>query len=219
MRRLSLKGVDKNIMETSAELIEITTALCYFQAALEGASREGLNPHFKSKYVTLDAVWSCIRPHLKPNGLCIAQDVTSQGNTVSVETRLFHVSGQWMKFGPLVMPLGKLDPQSIGSATTYAKRYSLCAALGIVADIDDDANAAQESNKVKPPEQGKTTTQIITKDQSLELKELLKWLDKSIETKLLTAYAIKSIEELPVTSFVPTLTRLKAMFDEKKVES
>lgn len=207
-------------METSIEIIEITTALCYFQAELEGASREGLNPHFKSKYVTLDAVWSCIRPHLKPNGLCITQDVTSQGNTVSVETRLLHISGQWMKFGPLVMPLGKLDPQSIGSATTYAKRYSLCAALGIVADVDDDANAAQPDTKSVTKKQEETPIALITEDQLSEIAEILRWTDKELAASLMgrviSKYKIGHASQLPLAYFPTVIKFLKSETGEKE---
>jgi hypothetical protein len=38
--------------------------------------------------------------------------------------------------------LGKDDMQGFGSAVTYARRYALCAVLGLVADEDDDGNAA-----------------------------------------------------------------------------
>jgi hypothetical protein len=42
----------------------------------------------------------------------------------------------------------KKDAHGIGSAITYGKRYSLCAAMGVApGEIDDDGNAASNSNK------------------------------------------------------------------------
>jgi hypothetical protein len=69
------------------------------------------------------------------------QDVTLQGDKIAVTTRLVHSSGQWMEFGPLPVPSMKQDAHGVGSATSYARRYGLSAAVGIVAD-DDDGNAA-----------------------------------------------------------------------------
>ena len=39
------------------------------------------------------------------------------------------------------MPLVKLDPQAVGSAITYARRYALSAMIGIVSDDDDGESA------------------------------------------------------------------------------
>jgi hypothetical protein len=207
------------IMKMSEQIHELSTALSIAQGEMRNAEKNGKGNF--GKYSNLESVWDVARECLPPQGLSVVQDVTSADKGINVETTLMHKSGQWMTFGPLFIPANAFTAHAFASACSYGKRYSLCACLGIVSGdaTDDDGQAAQDSSKVKPPEQGKTPTQIITKDQAFELKELLKWLDKSIETKLLTAYAIKSIEELPVTSFVPTLTRLKAMFDEKKVES
>jgi len=47
----------------------------------------------------------------------------------------------------LKLPMGKVTAQGAGSAVTYARRYSLCAALGIAAEDDDDGNAATEQPK------------------------------------------------------------------------
>lgn len=54
---------------------------------------------------------------------------------------LIHSSGQWMR-GDLLLPVSKWDAQGIGSAITYARRYSLQGFLNVAAEADDDANAA-----------------------------------------------------------------------------
>ena len=74
-------------------------------------------------------------------------------NTVIVETILAHESGQWIQ-SELCMPLAKNDPQGVGSAITYGRRYGLAAIVGIVADDDDDGNAASlksGNGHVQPP--------------------------------------------------------------------
>jgi len=78
------------------------------------------------------------------HGIAIVQDVQMGGDGVAVSTRLLHTSGQWLEVGPLVVPVGKRDAHGVGSATTYAKRYALQAAL-LMASEDDDGNAAVAS--------------------------------------------------------------------------
>ena len=80
------------------------------------------------------------------NGLSVIQgNSIGANNTVIVETILAHESGQWIQ-SELCMPLAKNDPQGVGSAITYGRRYGLAAIVGIVADDDDDGNAASAKN-------------------------------------------------------------------------
>ena len=64
------------------------------------------------------------------------------------ETMLIHKSGEWIS-GYLPIKPKVDDPQGMGSAITYARRYALSAMLGIVADDDDDAEIAQA--RKEPP--------------------------------------------------------------------
>jgi hypothetical protein len=136
-------------MRTSDQINDIAGAMVKVQDALKPAIKDATNPAFKSRYADLNAVWEACRAPLTKNGVFAAQDVTSDDTGVSVCTRLIHTSGQWLEFGPLYIPLGKKDAQGVGSATSYAKRYGLSAALGIVAEDDDDGNSATAS-QAKP---------------------------------------------------------------------
>ncbi len=130
-------------MKTSESITSICKAINEMQKALKPALKENKNPQFKSKYSDINSVWETLREPLTTNGLLVLQDVTTTPDSVSVITRVLHTSAEWIEFGPLILPLLKRDAQGIGSAITYCKRYSLCAALGITAaDEDDDANAA-----------------------------------------------------------------------------
>lgn len=98
-------------------------------------SRNG--PGYTYSYADLPSIIERVRPILATNGLAFAQSV-EHGDGIAVFTRIYHKAGHFEEFGPIVLPGGQ-DARSAGSAITYARRYALCAALGIAADEDDDA--------------------------------------------------------------------------------
>lgn len=132
-------------MRTSENIIEISKAMNLAQREMRPAIKDSTNPHFRSKYSDLASVMDAIREPIGNNGLSIWQDATLEETGVSVTTRIVHVSGQWVEFGPLTIPIGKKDAHAVGSACSYGKRYALCAALGVVSDDDDDGNKAVSS--------------------------------------------------------------------------
>lgn len=100
---------------------------------------------YSYSYADLPDILSSVREVLSSHGLAIVQSVESPAQGyVSVTTRIYHSAGHSESFGPLALPAGN-DAQSAGSAITYARRYSLCAALGIAADEDDDGQLAKSS--------------------------------------------------------------------------
>ncbi len=128
-------------MNRSESINELAAALAKAQAVMAGASKDNLNPHFKSKYADLASVWDACRKPLSDNGLSVVQTATaSDDGRVGVETMLMHSSGQWLSEVLLMRPV-KDDPQGVGSCVTYARRYALAAVAG-VAPEDDDGNAA-----------------------------------------------------------------------------
>lgn len=147
-------------MNKSENIQDLAKALCAVQKELQPAKKEGYNPHFKSHFADLNSVWNSCRELLTKNGLSVAQ-VNGLGleNTVIIETVLLHESGQWIS-GELALPLAKHDPQGVGSAITYGRRYALASMLGIVSDDDDDGNAASRNGQVKAekPSAGSNTS-------------------------------------------------------------
>lgn len=136
-------------MKSSDQINELAAAMAKFQADLKPAIKGNTNPYFKSRYADLQACWDCCREALVKNGLSVVQGSReSNGEVVTVDTRLMHASGQWIE-SSLTMKPAKADPQGIGSAVTYARRYALSAILGIVADEDDDGNAATHNEPKK----------------------------------------------------------------------
>lgn len=128
-------------MKTSEQISELAAALAVAQGMMENAVMNRVNPHFKSKYADLAAVFDAARKPLSANGLAIVQTI---GDGV-LHTRLLHTSGQWIASEHPLPMSGR--PQEIGSALTYARRYSLSALIGIAADEDDDANAASRKSE------------------------------------------------------------------------
>lgn len=120
---------------------KLSAALVAFQTECPSVAFDKTNPAFKSRYASLAAILKTIGPVLAKHGLAIVQFPVSSDGKVGCTTRIVHESGEWME-ETLLLPLAKNDPQGAGSAITYARRYGLSGALGIVADDDDDGEAA-----------------------------------------------------------------------------
>lgn len=136
-------------MTTSEQINEIAKALSAAQGEIQNVVKDAKNPHFKSDYATLDAVTDTVRPVFAKHGLAVVQMPSyavsdDGGSSVIVETLITHSSGQWMR-GTSASPIQKADPQGVGSATTYLRRYSL-AAVAAIAQTDDDGNHASQGN-------------------------------------------------------------------------
>lgn len=131
-------------MTTSDSITEIAAAAAKAQADLQHAKKQSLNPAFRSKYADLASVLDAAKVYAR-HGIAVFQDIQSCETGVSVWTRLAHSSGQWMEFGPFVVPVAKRDAHGMASAATYAKRHAATAALLIAADEDDDGNEAVTS--------------------------------------------------------------------------
>ena len=122
------------------------------------ATKDATNPFCKNKYATLNSVMEACRPALLKHGIWFTQlplpapEELAQDH-IALLTKLTHAeSGQWQSCLTIV-PLPKPDPQGMGSAITYARRYALTAMLGIVTE-DDDGEAAkydpQNGSKMPP---------------------------------------------------------------------
>ena len=134
-------------MRTSADIGDISAALAKAQGAMKNAALNKINPHFKSKFADLPSVRDAVVPALCGQGIAAVQTLDLVDGQMCVLTRLTHASGQWIE-SLCPIPNGS-DMQKLGSAITYARRYSLSAICGIAADEDDDANAAVQATPQK----------------------------------------------------------------------
>lgn len=130
---------------SNLSLNKLAPALAKAQSELSNATLNKINPHFKSKYADLAGIRDTVTPVLTKHGLSIVQytDVTNIG--FCLVTMLLHESGQYIE-GRYPLPELLEKPQAMGSAVTYARRYTLSAMCGIAAEEDDDGEAAQNAN-------------------------------------------------------------------------
>ena len=144
-------------MRTSEEIDKIAVALVKFQGEVESPKKSVENDAFKKggkalKYADLDAIIKTVTPALAKNGLSQHQftDTDIENKAVKITTMILHESGQYFFGDTLVLPaesFGKFNAQTVGSAITYGRRYSLSAILGIASENDDDANSISGQDK------------------------------------------------------------------------
>jgi hypothetical protein len=137
-------------VEKSENIAEIIKALIKIQPQLKPAIKDKANPFLKTKYADLSGVWDSCRDLLKESGLAVVQVCGIGDNGSYLETILMHESGQWISGKYPLKPVKDDDPQAMGSAMTYARRYNLAAILGIVTDDDDAEGAMGRQTESKP---------------------------------------------------------------------
>lgn len=179
----------------SEQIDQLATALSKAQGAMKSAAKSKENPFFKSHYADLPAVWEACRDALSKNGLAVIQTTQFDGTETWLETTLAHSSGQWMRSRYPVRP-AKPDPQGLGSALTYSRRYALMAMVGVVAeDEDDDGEAAvgrtNGNGHAKSPEPAKRPATSKPDDAAKQ------WAERATEAVngLETASALRKWEQ------------------------
>ena len=131
------------------------------QKKVKHAPFDSKNPHFKSNYASLSSVLDAVKPIANEHGIVITQRVNPArkdyfGDSVIVKTTLACAETGEVLEDDLLVPLAKSDPQGLGSAITYGRRYGLLAMFAIAQD-DDDGEAASntkpqaEKNPAQPP--------------------------------------------------------------------
>ena len=123
----------------------IWTRLVTAQSSMANPKLDKVNPRFNTKYATLASIIACIRKPLNDAGLFFWNEVSTEDGRSWMVTKVTD--------GSEIVTLGRVehvpgnDSQKVGSALTYSKRQSLCAAFGVVGEEDDDANAATPQPK------------------------------------------------------------------------
>jgi len=132
----------------------IKTALLEFQKLAVTAKKDGKNPHFRSNYSTLESVIEAVKQG-NQFGLFFTQEMTydyisnDDGSNVVVpvvSTKVMHEHDDTVIESKLPIMLAQTNmenPQKIGSAITYYKRYTLQSVYGLPSE-DDDGNVASQ---------------------------------------------------------------------------
>lgn len=143
-------------MKTSEQIDKIVPALLKAQQAIGAVVKDKTGKvltksgrEYEYKYSDLASVIEHVKGPLNENGIVFIQTLGGDATGISVTTRLFHESGQWLE-GTIYMAV-QGSPQVLGSAITYSKRYSLQSMTGLPSEDDDGKAAGDKPNGADRP--------------------------------------------------------------------
>lgn len=198
-------------MSTSDTINELATALVAAQIEMTNATVNRENSHFKNRYADLAAIREATLPALNKNGLAIVQTTQIGDAGAVLVTRLVHKGGQWIES---VYPLPTAAaPQVLGSALTYARRYSWAAVCGIASEEDDDAEVTR-TDHARPKANGNGHTVpaqsgAITAEQVKTLRSAIDEVGAD-ETAFTRYLKVAKLEGLPAAEYTRALAALDA---------
>ncbi len=188
-------------MSTSETINELATALVTAQTAMTNATVNRENSHFKNRYADLAAIRDATLPALNKNGLAIMQTTQITDAGAVLVTRLAHKSGQWIE-GVYPLPTG-VAPQILGSALTYARRYSWAAICGVASEEDDDAEIATKGKNGNGVQHPATITAAQVKTLRNAIQEV-----SADEHNFLAWMKAARIEDIPAELYPKALAAL-----------
>ena len=145
-------------------------------------TKDSKNPFFKSNYLSLNGLIEAVEEVLDDHDLLLLQPIVNN----KVETVIFDIKTKEHIASSIELP-AITDPQKLGSAITYYRRYTLQSLLGLQAE-DDDGNSATKQVK----KQAKPTLNIASYEKAL-LSTNKEGLTKSLQMYNLSAIQIKGI--------------------------
>jgi hypothetical protein len=180
----------------------LSGALVKALAEIGGATKDKINPAFKSKYADLGSVVEAIKPILARHGLAFTQATEPSEGGVIVETLLWHEgTSEPRALGKLFVPANKQDAQGFGSALTYARRYGLMTAFGVPAEDDDGNAAARSAPRV---DSGK-----VSPDQFRQLQAKVDATGADLG-RFCAYFQVPSLKDVPAARFDQALAALEA---------
>lgn len=195
-------------MELQSEKInELIAALAKAQGKMDNAKQDKINPFFKSKYADLASIMEACRKVLSEHELAVVQTSCPVDGVNMLITTLAHSSGQWMRALLPINPV-KNDPQAMGSAMTYMKRYALAAIVGIATE-DDDGEKASRGN-------GKETKTISEKQAGLLFVKLKDDPEYRKELEEFFKKRDESLDKMPVEFFNNVLKKIDSRKEERE---
>lgn len=144
---------------TTKDLTELNKAMSAVKSELGKLKKDAKNPFFKSSYADLNSHLELIEPLLLKNGLFLTQPIITNGQKNLVSTTITEVTTGAEVSSQLVLPDNE-DMQKMGSAITYARRYTLGSLFGMQA-VDDDGETANGRGNLTSKKQVKSTNSIF----------------------------------------------------------
>lgn len=130
-------------MKSSESIKQIMSAIKAVQQGAEPVKKntQGQVGTRQYQYANMVDTWETIKDLMNQNKLVVVQSPTTGESAVGMffETTIYHTeSGEWIR-EVMQMSLQRDDPQGIGAAITYYRRYMLTSMLGLIPDDDNDA--------------------------------------------------------------------------------
>ena len=145
---------------TPSKVYNLASAMLEFQKLSVSAKRDGKNPHFRSNYSKLESVIEAVNQG-NQFGLFFTQEIdyvwTSHHDAKSevvVVTTVRHENDEntYVSKLPIILSNANMEnPQKVGSAITYAKRYTLQAVYGLPSEDDDGNEASKPTIQISKP--------------------------------------------------------------------
>jgi ERF superfamily len=159
VERLVALAKDVNAAEARAQWY---AAMARFQRAApsigkSGAARLRREAPKPYAYATLEDIVGAVREALTAEGLSVGWRTRMEGNAVVVACHVAHQAGHREDSGELALPTGIAQgssmnaAQAVGSAMTYARRYTLLAMLGLQPEGEDDDGAGAGEPEAAAP--------------------------------------------------------------------
>lgn len=145
-------------------LAELYIALGKVHDETKDIAADDYNPHFKSKFASLSAHLSYLKPIFSKHGLVVIQLPTSEyhDNGIGIKTIIAHKNGTSIE-SSCIVPVGEqATGQQAGAILTYLRRYCL-ASIGGLATTDDDCEADREAKTAKPTYSSSTASVTVKK--------------------------------------------------------
>jgi hypothetical protein len=128
---------------------ELLKALIAAKAEFGPLPKNKSNPYHKSRYTSLDVILAAVEGPLAKHGMAIVHHAGDGLYTTSI----YHIESEQVISSSLPLP-EHTDPQKLGSAVTYYRRYQLTGLLSICSDEDDDGNQATQKSPTSAPVTG-----------------------------------------------------------------
>ena len=161
-------------IQHSTSTAKIAPALVKAINSIQPASKDGSNPHFKSKYTTISSLIEAARPHLAENDITIMQNQggITERRTMVLSTRILHTSGEWYETY-FESDVKNADIHVLMSTMTYCRRGGLAGALNMSQE-DDDGNVASQAKHIKSIDLEPLLIEISESMQNDDLKSVAK---------------------------------------------
>lgn len=202
----------------SEQINELAKDLAKAQGEIDNAILNKKGAH--SRYATYESLRDATYVALSKHNIALTHLLSVHDGKRVMVTQLTHSSGQWMR-SYVSLPQEKETPHGVGSAITYAKRYSLGAMIGIGSEEDDDGEEAEKpyrNGKEEPKNTLPTPKANEPKLSEMQLKTIADAVegDFSYLNSIAKSYQCASLDNVPASKYTYIMNMIKSRKEEKQ---